>query len=55
MIITFKALENNQCPWIWFSTQTLITEDKTLIIIWDMCQVKGGGTQLVTFIAVCQL
>jgi hypothetical protein len=55
VIVTFKASESNQCPWNWFNTQTFITEDKTSIIIWDMCQVKGGGTQLVTLTVVCQV
>jgi hypothetical protein len=44
MIVTFKALENNQCPWDWFNTQAFITDNKTSTIIWDMCHVKGGGT-----------
>jgi hypothetical protein len=55
VIFTFKALESNQCPWDWFNTQALITKDKTSTTIWDMCQVKSGGTWLVTFTAICQL
>jgi len=55
VIFTFKALESNQCPWDWFNTQALITKDKTSITIWDMCQVKSGGTWLVTLTAICQL
>jgi hypothetical protein len=33
LIVTFKALESNQCPRDWLNTQTLITESKTSIII----------------------
>jgi len=32
VIVTFKALESNQCPRDWFNTLTLTTEDKTSII-----------------------
>jgi hypothetical protein len=35
-----KASKSNQCPNIF---STLITKDKTSIIIWDMCQVKMEG------------
>jgi hypothetical protein len=43
VIVAFKTSKTNQCPQIG-STQTLIIEDKTSTIIWDMCQVKRGGT-----------
>jgi len=33
MIVTFKALENNQCPQDWFNTQALTIENKISIII----------------------
>ncbi len=52
VIATFKTLESNQCPWDWFNTQTLTIENKTSTIIWDMCQVKGGGTRPITLITI---
>ncbi len=52
VIIAFKTLENNQCPRNWFNTQAFTTKDKTSTIIWDMYQIKGGGTGLVVLIVV---
>ncbi len=55
MIITFKASKSSQCPQDSFKTQALIIEDKTSTIIWDMCQVKSGGTQPILLIVICWL
>ncbi len=55
VIVTFKTLESIQCPWDWFNTKALTIKDKTSTIIWVICQIKGGGTHLVTLTTVCRL
>jgi len=54
-IVEFKTSLSNWCPLDWFKTHAITIGERQTTIIWQMCHVTGGGTQLATFTKICLL
>jgi hypothetical protein len=48
-----KTSLRSQCPWDWLRTHAKIIGERQSTIIKKMCQVRGGGTRLVTLTTIC--